>query len=269
MSSLIRALAACLLALLAGLPAAFAQPADEYELGPGDSVRVSVYLNPELAAESRISESGQIAFPLLGPVRVGGLTAQRAADLIAGRLKTEGLVQNAQVIVSVLQYRSQQVSVLGSVNRPGRYAIESPGTRLTEVLAIAGGVGAGGADTVILTRRGADGRLERREIDLPAIYLDGRGEQDVVMRGGDSLYVHRQPIFYVYGQVQKPGHYPLERGMTVGQAIATGGSFTLRSRESGVRLLRRDDTGRTVESTPRLDDAVRADDQIFVRESLF
>lgn len=269
MSVLSRALVAFLLVLLGSAASAFAQSPDDYELGPGDSIKVSVYLNPELAAESRISESGQIVFPLLGAVKVGGLTAQQAAGHIAGRLKSEGLVQNAHVTVSVAQYRSQQVSVLGHVNRPGRYPIEARGTRLTEVLATAGGVGAGGADTVILTRRGADGRFERIEIDLPGIYLEGKGEQDIVMRGGDSLYVHRQPIFYIYGQVQKPGHYALERGMTVGQAIATGGSFTLRSRESGVRLMRRDASGNTVESTPRLDDPVLANDQIFVRESLF
>ena len=269
MSNVYRSLLFFVLSWLASATIALAQPSDDYELGPGDSVKVSVYQNPDLSAEGRISESGRIAFPLLGQIKVGGLTAQQVAGQIADRLKSGGLVQNAQVTVTVLQYRSQQVSVLGNVNRPGRYPIEVRGTRLTEMLATAGGVGTGGADTVVLTRRNEKGTVERVEIDLPGIYLDGKDQLDVVMRGGDSLYVHRRPIFYIYGQVQKPGNYPLERGMTVGQAIATGGSFTLRSRESGVRLLRRDERGNTVEATPRLDDPVLANDQIFVRESLF
>lgn len=258
-----------LLCLLGTFQPVAAQPSEDYELGGGDSVRIAVFLNPDLTTEARLSESGQITFPLVGPVRLGGLTTQQAERAIAARLKGGNFVQDPQVTVAVVQYRSQQVAVLGNVSRPGRYPIEARGTRLTEVLATAGGIAAGGADTVIVVRRGSQGRVERHEIDVPAIYLEGKADLDIVMQGGDSVYVHRQPVFYVYGQVQRPGHYPLERGTTVAQAIAKGGSFTQRSRESGIRLTRRDANGRYSEITPKMDDLLQPDDQLYVRESLF
>ena len=246
-----------------------AQPAGDYELGGGDSVRIIVFLSPELTTETRLSESGTLTFPMLGTIKLGGLTVPQAETFISERLRQGNFVQRAQVTVNVLQYRSQQVSILGSVGRPGRYPLEVRGMRLTEMLATAGGVAPSGADTIVLTRRGPNGQTTRTEIDLPSIYLDGRTDMDVVLQGGDSLYVHRQPQYYIYGQVGRPGNYPMERNMTVSQAIAKGGSFTLRSRESGVRLLRRDKDGKMVESTPKMDDRLLPDDQIFVRESLF
>lgn len=246
-----------------------AQAAAEYELGGGDSVRITVFLSPELTTEARLSEAGTLTFPLLGTIKLGGLSIPAAEASVADRLRQGNFVQRAQVTVNVLQYRSQQVSILGSVSRPGRYPLEVRGTRLSEMLATAGGIAPTGADTIILTRPGPNGQTTRTEIDLPSIYLDGRTDLDVVLQGGDALYVHRQPQFYIYGQVGRPGNYPMERNMTISQAIAKGGSFTLRSRESGVRLLRRDKDGKMVESTPKMDDRLQPDDQIFVRESLF
>ena len=258
-----------LLMMAAIYTSASAQQTGDYELGGGDTVRITVFLSPELTTEARLSDSGTLTFPMLGTIRLGGMTAPRAEAFIADRLREGNFVQRAQVTVNVVQYRSQQVAILGSVGRPGRYPLEVRGTRLTELLATAGGVAPNGADTVILSRRSPDGQTSRTEIDLPSIYLDGRSDLDVVLQGGDSLYIHRQPQFYIYGQIGRPGNYPLERNMTVSQAIAKGGSFTLRSRESGVRLLRRDKDGKMVESTPKMDDRIQADDQIFVRESLF
>ena len=267
-ASLIRRCLFILLLAVSGA-VAHAQESGEYQLGGGDSVRITVFLSPELTTEARLSESGTLTFPMLGTITLGGLTIPRAETYIADRLRQGNFVQRAQVTVNVLQYRSQQVSLLGSVARPGRYPLEVRGIRLTELLATAGGVAPGGADSIILARRGADGQIVRTTIDLPSIYLDGRTELDIVLQGGDSLYVPRQPQFYIYGQVGRPGNYPMERNMTVSQAIAKGGSLTLRARESGVRLLRRDKDGKMVESTPKMDDRLEPDDQIFVRESLF
>jgi polysaccharide biosynthesis/export protein len=241
----------------------------EYKLGGGDSVRIAVFLNPELATEARVSEQGQINFPLVGLVKIGGLSVTEAENLISAQLKHGGYVQRAQVLLSITAYRSQLVSVLGNVVRPGRYPLEVPGTKLTDLLAMAGGVAIGGSDTVILTRPAGQEGPRKMEIDLPRIFLEGKNEFDLVLQAGDSIYVHKQPNFYISGSVGRPGIYNVDRGLTIAQAIAKGGSFTLRSRESGVRLLRRDASGNMVERIPSRDEPILPDDHIFVRESLF
>ena len=255
------------LALLANT--SVAQPLQDYELGGGDAVRIAVFLSPELTTEVRLSEEGLVTLPMVGQVKLGGLTIPQAETLLANRLKEGNFIQKAQVTMSVANFRSQQVSVLGNVGKPGRYPLEVKGMRLTELIASAGGITSGGADSIVFTRRDSRGNVTMQEIDVPSIFLNNDKTNDLILQGGDSIYVHRQPIYYIYGQVGRPGNYSIERGMTVSQAIAKGGSFTLRSRESGIRLLRRDASGKIVESIPKMDDLIKADDQIFVRESLF
>jgi polysaccharide biosynthesis/export protein len=265
-----------LVTLLFGFPPIQAQPgvdnglvSSEYKLGGGDSVKISVFLNPELAIEARVSEQGQINFPLVGLVKIGSLSVTEAEKLISDQLKQGGYVQKAQVLLSITAYRSQLVSVLGNVVRPGRYPLEMPGTKLTDLLAMAGGVAVGGSDTIILTRPSGQEGPKKIEIDLPRIFLEGKNEFDLVLQSGDSIYVHKQPNFYISGSVGRPGIYNVDRGLTIAQAIAKGGSYTLRSRESGVRLLRRDASGTMVERIPARDEPILPDDHIFVRESLF
>lgn len=261
-------LTAALLMLVMVVPQVHAQDKGDYVLGAGDVIKIQVFQSPDLAVEARVSEAGIISYPLLGAIRVGGLSPNQAERLIASRLRDGNFLQNPQVTLNVLQFRSQQASVLGNVNRPGRYPLETTGMRLSEVLAMAGGIAQSGADTVILmTDRG--GKPARVEIDVADMFLSGKADQDVVVRAGDTLYVHRMPQFYIYGQVQRPGNFSLERGMTVAQAIAKGGGLTLRGSDKGIRLHRRDTSGSVQITEPKLDDPMRADDLIFVRESLF
>jgi polysaccharide export outer membrane protein len=177
-------------------------------------------------------------------------------------------MQRAQVTVNVQQFRSQQVSVLGSVGRPGRYPLEQRGVRLTEMLATAGGILPTGSDSLILVRR-EGGKSTRTVVDLPSLYLNDRTDLDIEVKGGDSIYVHRASVIYVFGQVQRPGQFTLERDMNVRQALAKAGGFTMRARESKVLVQRIGRDGKAVESELGLNDAVLADDQIYVRESLF
>ena len=142
--AMFRWLVALMLALGAASVQAQALPAaapGDYVMGAGDVIKVTVFQQPELSIEARIAESGSISFPLIGAIRLGGLTGAQAERLLASRLKNGNFLQNPQVSVNVSQYRSQQVSVLGAVNRPGRYPLDLSGTRLSEVLAQAGEIG--------------------------------------------------------------------------------------------------------------------------------
>jgi polysaccharide export outer membrane protein len=255
-------------ALCALSGSAAAQERDDYVIGPGDVVRVTVFQNPDLTLETRVSESGAIAYPLIGTVRVGGLTPNAAADAIATRLREGKFINQPQVNVLVVTIRGNQVSVLGQVTRPGRYPIEVTNTRVSDMLAMAGGITAAGSDSLVIigTRQN---KPFRAEIDVPGLFQAGKATDDVVVAGGDTIYVHRAPQFFIYGEVQRPGAYRLERGMTVMQALAQGGGLTLRGTERGLRLHRRDAGGRVQVKEPGMDDAVLADDVIFVRQSVF
>lgn len=242
--------------------------AGDFLLGAGDVVRITVFQNPDLATETRVSESGTVTFPLVGSVPVGGLTIPAAEQKIAERLRQGGFVLQPQVNILVLQVRGSQVAVLGQVNRPGRFPLETFNVKVTDVLATAGGITAGGADSIVLVGT-REGKPMRREIDVPALFLDGRLDDDVAVAGGDIIYVHRAPVFYIYGEVQRPGAYRLERGMTVMQALAQGGGVTLRGTEKGLRVFRRGEDGTVRELEPAMNEAVRNEDVLHVKESLF
>lgn len=258
----------CLLLSLFASGSAFAQDRVDYRIGPGDVVRIQVFQNTDLTVEARVSESGVISYPLLGVIKLGGLSPTDAERSIASRLKKGNFLQNPQVTLNVLQFRSQQVSVLGNVAKPGRYALETTGMRLSEVLSMAGGVTTAGADYVTLVTK-RNGKQQKIDIDLVEMFATGDTKKDLSMQSGDVIYVNRAPIFYVYGQVQRPGMYTLERGMTLAQAVAKGGGLTLRGTDRGVRVHRRYQERTVQVLEPRLDDSIKPDDLIFVRESIF
>ncbi|WIV96562.1 polysaccharide export protein EpsE [Kinneretia aquatilis] len=250
----------------AALPGASA-PA-EYRLGSGDVLRITVYQNQDLTLETRVSESGVISFPLLGSIRIGGLSATQAEKLIADGLRDGNFVKNPQVTVVVLQVKGNQASVLGQVNRPGRYPIETADMRLTDLLANAGGIAVTGAEVLVLsgTRNGQPYRLE---IDLPRIFAAGGREQDVLIQNGDVIWVERAPMVYIYGEVQRPGPMRLERGMTLMQSLATGGGITQRGTEKGIRVHRKGPDGKVEVLQLPMDEGLKDGDVVYVKESLF
>ena len=103
---------------------------------------------------------------------------------------------------------------------------------------MAGGITPSGSDIVILAGT-LEGQPFRKEIDFPAIYVDYKQSDDLVVAGGDVIYVHRAPVFYIYGEAQRPGAYRIERGMTIQQALSLGGGPTVQGSESRIRLHRK------------------------------
>ena len=258
------------LGLLAALaaPPVFAQVGLDYALGAGDAIRVQVFQNPDLTIEARVSETGTINYPLIGAVQLGGLTIAAAEKKIADALRTGGFVQKPQVNLVLMAVRGNQVSVLGQVNRPGRFPLETFNVRVSDMLAIAGGATPAGDDIVIVTGV-REGKPMRREIDIPGLYLGSSTTDDIVLAGGDSLYVHRAPVFYIYGEAQRSGSYRIERGMTIMQALAQGGGPTLRGSQFRLQLHRRHASGWTVQTKPAMTELILPNDVLYVNESLF
>lgn len=240
----------------------------EYRLSAGDVIRVTVFQNPDLTLEGRVSEAGILSYPLLGGVKIGGMTVGQAEKAIADGLRGGNFVKQPQVSILVVQVRGNQASVIGQVNRPGRFPIETADLHLSELLANAGGIAPSGSDIVTLvgTRNGKPFRVE---VDLPAMFREQSRESDLIVQNGDTVYVDRAPQAYIYGEVQRPGALRVERGMTVMQALATGGGLTLRGTEKGMRIHRRGADGKVQVIQPSLDDLVREGDVVYVRESLF
>ena len=254
--------------LLAGLVSLSAFAEQDYLLGPGDIIKISVFKNPDLSVEARISEVGSIAYPLVGSVPLSGLTLPAAEHKIAQMLRDGGFVVNPQVNILLTQALGNLVSVIGEVNTPGRYSTEASGGHLSGMLAAAGGIAPTGGDMVIVSGT-RSGKPYRREIDIVKMSTSGNITDDIDLAGGDTLFVRRAPMFYIYGQVQKPGQFRLERSMTVMQALATGGGVTGKGTRRGIVRHRRDAAGKVKEESVTLDDDVQDQDVIYVKEALF
>lgn len=240
----------------------------DYLLGPGDSINIKVFETPDLSVEARVSGKGVIAYPLLGDVQVAGLSTADAAELIAARLRDGNFVRKPVVSIAVSAYRSLQISVLGQVAKPGKYAMEQSATPVTEAIAIAGGLLPAAADVVWLVRR--DGDQERKiELDIPEILRTGELAKDQRVQNGDTIFVPRAPYFYIYGEAQRPGQYRIERNMNVMQALAAGGGPTTRGTDRALRITRRENGGKLVTREADPNELMQPDDVLHVRERLF
>ena len=236
-------------------------------IGVGDQVKVSVFRHPDLVADSRVTDQGSIMFPLLGEVKVAGLSPQQAGKKIGDLLAKGGFVVNPEVSFSIATVNSRQVSVLGNVAKPGRYPIDSVNRRVTDFIAAAGGMSATGADSVTVVQV-RNGQELKTDVDLEQMFRSGSTGGNMELQPGDTIYVHRAPMIYVGGEVNKAGAYRLEPHMTVMQAIALGGGINPRGTERGVQIHRKDGNG-VKKIGARMTDTLVADDVIYVRESLF
>lgn len=240
-----------------------------YTIGAGDEIRITVYGQPELTAESQVSANGIVVVPLIGNLSIAGKTSADAAYLIAERYQQGNFLKNAQVNLLITKYRSQVVAILGKVNSPGKLVLEGP-TSLTQALAWAGGIAPTGSERLILTRAAKNGKQERTEYDLQKLLnYDADEMPPVWLKDGDTLYVPNAGRFYLNGEVHSPGLYPLDRPLNVMQALSAGGGPTARASDSSVRLFRQQADGSVKEIRAKPDDGVMDGDVLVVKESLF
>lgn len=226
------------------------------KLGPGDAVHITVFQQPDLTTDARVSDSGSISMPLVGHVKVGGQTTNEAANTISEALKSGQFIKNPQVAVALTTLRSRQVSMLGLIVHPGRYPLEESHTRLPDLIAAAGGIGAGGDETVTIIRDGKAQKVNSLS-------------KDFELKGGDTIYVNAAPVFYIYGEVMHAGAYPVKQGLTVMQAISLGGGITPRGSENRIKLRRSAANGGSVEFDVNPVTQVMPNDVIVVKEALF
>jgi polysaccharide biosynthesis/export protein len=243
-------------------------PADRplMEIGVGDSIMILVYDQPDMAATVYVADDGTVPVALAGPVHVAGLSPAGAAQAIEKALRDGKYFNEPHVTITIVQGRSQRVSVLGEVASPGRYPIDSK-TTIFDLLAQAGGVKDTAATTIFLLRS-ENGATARYPIDL-RIMSDRSKSAPMSLRAGDSILVPKADEFYIYGEVTAPAKYRLEPNMTLVQAIVRAGGVTIRGSRNRVEIKRKGPNGETLVIKGKLDELIQPDDVIRVKESIF
>jgi polysaccharide export outer membrane protein len=233
---------------------------------------LSVFGVPEMNQQVRVSSEGNIYFPPLGWVPVSGLTAEEAQVRIQSRLVEGGFLKHPQVAMTVKEYTSQEVSVIGEVAKPGVYPVLGPHA-LLDMLLMAGGLGQRAGNTVTITHRDHPDDAVKVKIgsDLQPVGAN------VMVLPGDVVSVSRAGIVYVVGEVNRPGGFVMEsEKMKLADAIALAAGPTHAASLNGTKMLRKTPNGleeipialKKVLQAKAPDMDLQANDIIFVPASL-
>lgn len=160
----------------------------DYKIGGADLLDITVYQQPDLTRLLRVSQNGTVSLPLIGAVRVGGLTVTEAQDAIGGKLKE--YVIHPQVTLFIKEYSNKKVFVLGEVKSPGSYELP-PEAKLTvlEAVSLAGGFTPIAAPDRTKVIRAIDGRNQSFVIEVSAITKRGEKQKDIPLEPSDVVYV--------------------------------------------------------------------------------
>jgi polysaccharide export outer membrane protein len=209
-------------------------------LGPGDEADVTVYGAPDLSGHTRVGADGNISMPLIGYIRVAGLSSSEAEAAIEAQLRQANVLNDPRVSVFVKEYTNSGISVSGEVAKPGFYSAVGP-HRLFDVLQAAGGPTDKAASKVVVNHRD-EADSTTFPISKDPVEMAG---SNVVLRPGDTVVVPRAGIVYVLGEVTRPGGYVMNAtgGITVIQIVAVAGGPTHLASAGKTKLLRRTGSG--------------------------
>jgi polysaccharide export outer membrane protein len=225
--------------VLSGTPAA---ASESLLIGPGDQLHIQVADTPEMDQHPRVTDAGEVPIEAVGNVQVAGLTPAAAAIALQNRLIAAHYMRHPIVIVTIEQYATQTVSVLGEVKAPGAYTIATPRSILN-VLALAGGLNPLADRNIVIERRGDPAnRIHYNYSNNP----DTAVEKQVLVSPGDTILVPKAGIVYILGDVNHPGGYAMannESQMTMLEALALAGGVSKSAKQGGARLLRKDGSG--------------------------
>jgi len=243
----------------------------EYIIGEGDLLNITVYDNPDLTTQARVGGDGTITFPLIGEVEVNGLTTFEAQKRIAVMLEN-GFIKKPQVSVFIAEYKSKKVTALGEFTKPGLVELRGNAT-LMEVISNAGGLTPNAGDTLIIQRKVLKPNKDQKDdltitVDLNKLLEKGDMAANVAVMDGDSIYVPRAAFVYVTGEVKNPGAYKITKGLTVLRSITLAGGFTQKAWKGRTKIIRKTDTGESTIDV-NMDTLVLPDDVIMVPESFF
>jgi polysaccharide biosynthesis/export protein len=252
----------------------------EYVVGPNDILGITVYDQPQLSRTYSVQADGSLTFPLIGRVKVGGLSTPAIESELRQRL-SKGFLKSPQVGVIVEQYRSQQIFVIGEVRQPGSLQFTGSMTVLEALARVGSTTERAGIEAIIVRPpsgaptpdAAAVARAEQLNgsdvirIDLQNLQT-GALSQNTALQAGDTIFVPRISSVFVSGQVTTAGEYPIRKGMTVRQVLALAGGVTDRGSTGRIQIIRKiEGQDRTISAN--LQDVVQPNDTIIVRERFF
>jgi len=222
-----------------------------YRVGPGDVLEIDVYDDPDLSGLATVQHQGEISFPLLGDIAIDGMTVKEVQATLVQLLAKDYLV-DPQVIVRVKEYRSQWVTLIGEVIRPGKYYLQGSKSML-ELLTEAGGFTSQASGEVVVSR------LDKLQSSLFMTEDNGMGAESAVrffltpdqppseqkealsfqLRSGDIVTATATRFFFISGEVKRPGSYPATGGLTVLKAVSVAGGLTKFGAKGKVEILRK------------------------------
>jgi polysaccharide biosynthesis/export protein len=253
----------------------------EYKIGPKDLLEVKVLEVPELSGLSvRVSEDGSITLPLIGNLKILGLSKDEVEQSIA-KILEEKYVRNPQVSVFIREYQSQMVSLIGSVNKPGSYQLVGRVT-LLEIISLAGGFKEDAGDEIFILREGKSGAGATMKIDLKDLTINGNQALNIPLLPGDIVNIPSDDTIhiYVFGAVRNPGALQIKKSQKINivQAVAQAGGLTESGRYSGITIKRTLKEGKEENLIVDLKDIINGKkpnvllqdgDAVFVKESLW
>jgi polysaccharide export outer membrane protein len=198
---------------------------ENYRIGGGDMLEISIYelekRNEFKTVTVRVEESGEISLPVIGVINTLDLTVVDIEEKIVKALQDIDFILSPRVSVVINEYESKKIAVLGAVTEPGWYSIRNNVTTLWEALSMAGGpTEEAGYELQV---HGPDGGMVT--IDLIQLMETGNKRLNMVLHHGNVINVPKAKKFYVWGFVNKPGGFPLNRPMTVLEGIAEAGGL--------------------------------------------
>lgn len=241
--------------------------ARDYHVGPGDILSIAVYDNEDLATKVRVSTAGTIVMPLIGQVKVQGLTVNAITDKLTS-LFADGYLVNPQVNVFVEEFRNKKVVVLGNVSRPGLIEL-SGATTFLELISKVGGLGEGAGDTATIQRKDDPGKKSVVVVDLRALIEDGDLTHNADINDGDTVFISKAGTCFITGQVRQPGNYACGVEATVLKLVALAGGFNGKASKSSIRIVRIIDEEEKVFKNVDLHTPLQHDDVVVVPESFF
>ena len=250
----------------------------DYQVGPEDQLAIAIFGQDKLNRELRVNGQGEITMPLVGVVKVAGLTSQEIEKRLVELYDARFLV-NPQITVGVKEFRHQRVAVTGAVDKPGPYEIIGPRT-LLEVLSLAGGVSsktggpAGDVVNVIRHQNAPDlaktmkagvaqpfaPKTETMVIDLRRLVSGQEPHLNITVRNGDVIHVPFAGTAYVLGGVRKPGNIAVKENLTVSQAVAMAGGVDPILGTNNITVMRFDEQGRPISINTNLNSIIARND---------
>ena len=271
----------------------------DYTVSPEDLLDIQVMDVPEVSRTYRVSSNGFLTLPLLPePMTAAGETLDQLSHMIAAKFHDAGMLNNAQVIVSLKETRFHTVLVSGEVMKPLSYPIFGP-TRLLDIIVQAGGLAPDAGSNAVIMRGeigmradvensaqldavnpSADGKSFT--LDIRRLVATGQDKSNILLYPGDRVTVQRAALIYLLGAVTRPGGYVLTEArqqITAIKALAEAGDVTSIAKKDKIVILRRDPSSpseqrveipvdyKSIVKGKMADIRLKPDDILFVPES--